>query len=167
MTPEFSRLVELARLPAQRRIEANAEERAALARRLGLLGLDRLVAEASLTRLPGDVVRLDARFEAELVQECVVTLEPVPARIAEDFAIVYSPQVEDAELVEIEAADAETLEGDAIDIGEAVAQQLSLALDPYPHAPGAALPEAALTEREAAAHPFAALAGLKPGGEGA
>jgi uncharacterized metal-binding protein YceD (DUF177 family) len=163
--PEFSRLVEIARLPAHRSIEATGDERAALARRFGLLALDRLIAEASLARMPGEAVRLEASFEADFVQECVVTLDPVPARIAERFAIVYSPEIEDPELVQIDEADAETLEGGAVDIGEAVAQQLSLALDPYPHAPGAVLPEAALTEREKAAHPFAALARLRPAGK--
>jgi hypothetical protein len=39
----------------------------------------------------------------------------------------------------LETEVAEPFEGDAIDIGEAVAQQLALALDPYPRAPGASL----------------------------
>ena len=46
-----------------------------------------------------------------------------------------------------------------IDLGEAVAQQLAIALDPYPRAPGAALPE----EPRAAGGPFAALKSLKRG----
>jgi hypothetical protein len=53
-------------------------------------------------------------------------------------------------------------DGAAIDIGEAIAQTLALALDPYPRAPDA---EAALKEAgvksEAEAGPFAALAALK------
>jgi hypothetical protein len=55
------------------------------------------------------------------------------------------------------------------DLGEAVAEQLALALDPYPRAPGAELPaeaaEAGSEEGEATAPgpaaPFAALAGLR------
>jgi hypothetical protein len=51
----------------------------------------------------------------------------------------------------------------SLDIGEAVAQELAVALDPYPHAPGAALesawqPEAAAEE---SAKPFAALEKLR------
>ena len=34
----------------------------------------------------------------------------------------------------------EPLEGDAIDIGEAVAQQLAVAMEPYPRAPGVEAP---------------------------
>ncbi len=47
------------------------------------------------------------------------------------------------------------------DLGEAVAQTLSLALDPHPRKPGAELDEAALRAGEA--NPFAAaLAKLRP-----
>ena len=53
-------------------------------------------------------------------------------------------------------------DGAAIDVGEAVAETLSLSLDPYPRAPGAeeAL-EAAGVKSEEEAGPFAALAGLR------
>ncbi len=42
-------------------------------------------------------------------------------------------------MVDLESDAAEPFDGDAIDIGEAVAQQLALALDPYPRAPGVSL----------------------------
>ena len=45
-----------------------------------------------------------------------------------------------------------------IDLGEAVAQQLAVSLDPYPRAPGATL---ASTGEAEAQSPFAALAALK------
>ena len=57
--------------------------------------------------------------------------------------------------------DIETEQGVA-DLGEALAQQLSLALDPYPRAPGASMPENA--EDDAAHSPFAKLLRLKPQG---
>ncbi|MDB5401383.1 MAG: hypothetical protein JWQ55_3401, partial [Rhodopila sp.] len=41
-----------------------------------------------------------------------------------------------------------------IDLGEAAAEQLGLALDPYPRMPGVELP---LAEDEPNPHPFAAL----------
>jgi hypothetical protein len=163
--PEFSRPVSVSRLlPGGRfAIEASEGERAALARRFGLQAIGRLVAEAGLTRLAGAAVRLDATLEADVVQSCVVTLDPVPARVADEFTVVYTPDLDPAEQVELtaEEEDVERLEGDTIDIGEAVAQQLSLALDPYPHAPGAALPDEATGAGDPAEHPFAALAKLK------
>jgi uncharacterized metal-binding protein YceD (DUF177 family) len=108
-------------------------------------------------------IRLEASLAAAVVQECVVTLEPVPAELSEDFTIIYGAPAAEDELLErglAEDGDFEPLAGAEIDIGEAVAQQLSLALDPYPRAPGASLP----ADEDAPAvveHPFAALAKLK------
>ena len=137
--PEFARAVELPRAIGRLTIHAvaaDAAERAALARRFSLLSLDRLEAEVRLERLEGGVVRLTASFAAEAVQECVVTLEPVPARIAEDFTVLYGAAEAGRDIVlDSEAEPVEPLEGGRIDIGEAVAQQLSLSLDPFPRAP--------------------------------
>jgi hypothetical protein len=56
-----------------------------------------------------------------------------------------------------------------IDLGEAVAQQLAVALDPYPRAPGAAWPQADTGDADIAAEPvrrpFAALDALKKRGK--
>jgi uncharacterized metal-binding protein YceD (DUF177 family) len=134
--PEFARPVDVPRTtgrPAIHKIAATADERAALARRFALLSLDRLEAEIRLERLPGGRVRLTASLVAEAVQECVATLEPVPARIAEEFFVLYG-EAKAAEDVTLDGED-EPLEGGRIDIGEAVAQELSLALDPFPRAP--------------------------------
>ena len=139
VTPEFSRPVEAPRTtgrPATHKIAANADERAALAQRFGLLSLDRLEAEVRLERLAGGLVRLSSTLSADAVQACVVTLEPVPARIAEEFSMLYG-EGEDLRDVTLDGEEepVEPLEGGRIDIGEAVAQQLSLALDPFPRAP--------------------------------
>jgi Large ribosomal RNA subunit accumulation protein YceD len=139
--PEFSRIVPTQRLSAQvstHRITADAAERAALARRFGLISLDRLDAEVRLQR-DGNDIRFEAELSADLVQACVVTLEPVPIGIAERFALCYRPGIDDdeAELLAAEDPEADIVEplaGESIDIGEAVAQQLSIAMEPYPRA---------------------------------
>jgi uncharacterized metal-binding protein YceD (DUF177 family) len=163
--PEFSRLLPVSRLPAGGRlaIEATGPERAALAQRLGLVAIDRLTAALQLTRLAGTAIRLEGRIEADIVQSCVVTLDPLPARVEDGFVLVYTPGLDAAREVELaaEEEDVEPLEGDTIDLGEAVAQQLSLALDPYPHAPGAVLPDEAADPPTPEDHPFAVLARLK------
>lgn len=137
--PEFARAVEAPRATGRattHAIAANADERAALARRFALLSLDRLEAEVRLERLEGGLVRLTASLAAAVVQECVVTLEPVPARIAEDFTVLYGAAEAARDVVlDGEAEPVEPLDGGRIDIGEAVAQQLSLSLDPFPRAP--------------------------------
>jgi uncharacterized metal-binding protein YceD (DUF177 family) len=159
--PEFSRPLALAAVPAggQRlALEAGPEERAALARRLGLLALEALSAELALAPGPDGAVAVTGQLAAEVVQECVVSLEPVRQRVAEPVAWRLLP--EGAEPADGEEdPDDIPCPGNQADLGEALAQQLSLALDPYPRAPDAELPE---DPGAAAAHgPFAALAKLR------
>jgi uncharacterized metal-binding protein YceD (DUF177 family) len=158
--PEFSRPVPLARIaaaPFEQEIAATAGECAALAARFGLLGLDRLTARIVLERKPGDTVLLTAEWEAAFTQECVVSLEPVSGTARERFELRYGPADAEGE-DDAEAPAFEPLAGDAIDLGEAVAQEFSLSLPPFPH-----LPDAVLEIGEAAGDegPFAVLGRLK------
>ena len=142
--PEFSRLVPLARLgaePFRQEIEASEAERAALALRLDLLALERLAATVELVRLDKEIFALRAAFEAEFVQSCVVTLDPVSGTAAEEFTLIYGPIEAEEEVggsVEDDVA-FEPIVGTAIDVGEAVAQQFALALPPFPRLPGASV----------------------------
>jgi uncharacterized metal-binding protein YceD (DUF177 family) len=156
---EFSRPVEISRLPEGRTamtIAATPAECAALARRFSLLALDRLEAALRLEWVGGRLLRLEATLSAELVQACVVTLEPVRSAIEDRFVLLYGSATETGSVMLRE--DEEVLEpivDGRIDLGEAVAQQLSLAIDPFPRAPGAA---ALADPAEGMASPFAALA---------
>src|SRR5256885_2060453 len=69
--------------PHFREIVATEAERAALARRLGLVALDRLSARLSWRREASGIICLEGELEAEVAQSCVVTLEPVAARVAD------------------------------------------------------------------------------------
>lgn len=124
-------------------IVADALERAALARRFGLDSLKALTASVTLTKIgDGRRVRLSANFSADVVQSCVVTLEPVPSRIEDSFVLVYDGDAggpAEAEIVVLlKGQDSpEPWSGNVIDVGKAIAEHLALALDPYPRAPGA------------------------------
>lgn len=150
--PEFSRRVPLARLgpePSRQEIAASKAECAALARRFDLVALDRLAAVVELVRQGPDRILLRAAFDAEFVQSCVVTLDPVAGAVSERFALLYGPpDLEESGVGGIEDDAAfEPLVGDAIDIGEAVAQEFALALPPFPRsaeADTAAAPAAAV-----------------------
>ena len=164
MTPEFSRLVPLARLGGEGlRLEtaATPAEREGLARRFGLLALDRLAAVVELHRRGAATILLEAEFEAEFTQECVVTLEPVAGAVAERFALVYGPlsAAPDESEAGGEGPAFEPLTGDAIDIGEAVAQELSLSLPEFPRHPDASVE--ALREPAPSDPRLAALARLR------
>jgi uncharacterized metal-binding protein YceD (DUF177 family) len=170
---EFSRLYRLDSLSEEPRgveIEAGAEEREALARRFELVSLDALTAQATLVRR-GEAIEAVGTLSARLTQSCVATAEPVEAALGEGFRIEFRPlPAEDRPEEEIELDEGELdvvfFEGGEIDLGEAVAQSLLLALDPYPRsaAAEAALREAGVKSEEEAraeASPFAALAALK------
>ncbi len=166
--PEFSRTVRVDTVAGQPRslsIGANEDERAALSKRFGLIGIERLSAEAELRR-SGDEVRATGTLSAAVVQSCVATGEPVPAEVQEDFSIVFRPHPEVAAEEEIELSEGELdvvfYDGASVDLGEAVAETLSLSLEPYPRSieADAALREAGvLSEADAAA--AGPLAGLK------
>lgn len=168
---EFSRLCRIDDLSEAARavsLEADPQEREALAKRFDLQAIGRLSAEASLARTSGRIVA-SGRLEAEVVQSCVATGEAVPAAVDEPFTIEFRPQPETAgdevELSETEL-DVVFYTGGAVDLGEAVAETLALSLDPFPRSPAAeeALREAGVKsedQAQAEASPFAALAALK------
>src|SRR3954463_16222176 len=90
---EFSRFVEADSVGThrmERRISANPEERAALAKRFDLIGIDRLEAVFSLKRAGGGVIHVSGELEAEVIQSCVVTLAAVPAKVVEAFSADFT-----------------------------------------------------------------------------
>ena len=160
---EFTRLVSLARLgaePFRQHIAADGDERGALARRFDLVSLDRLEADVELVREPMGTILLSAAFAAEFAQQCIVTLDPVAGGVSERFQLRYGPPEEEEMAPTGEDDPAfEPLESESIDIGEAIAQEFSLALPPFPRAPDAVI--AAEPEEDKAEGPFAALARLR------
>lgn len=148
-------------------LEANAAERAALARRFGLPAIDKLQAKLHLQRVHGGTaIRLSGHIDADVTQTCVVSLEPVQNRVEEDFTILYAadaPQDAIAAESDSEESWAEPLPQGGLDIGEVVAQHLSLALDPYPRRAETELPGQpdAAGFAPAKESPFSALAKLK------
>lgn len=166
--PEFSRPVRVDTLGAAPRaigIEADPAERAALAKRFGLLGLESLAGEVSLTR-NGERVTARGRIRASVVQSCIATGEPVQAALDEPFEVEFRPLSHSDAEEEVELAGAELdvvfYDGASADVGELAAETLSLGLDPYPRSPAAeeALRAAGVkSEEEArmASSPFAVL----------
>lgn len=177
---EFSHPIAADEIPSgglRVKIEADADQRAALASRFGLLALDALSGRFELRPLAGGpMIRVDGRIEARLSQPCVVTEAPVAEAIDLDAVLDFAPPGMVEENLDLTLADAdppEPIEGGIIDLGEICAQQMALAMDPYPRAEGAALdvvlealPEGRrkLVEREEPGSPFAKLAALKKDG---
>lgn len=147
--PEFSRIVDVAGIDEGGMplvLEANADERARLARRFGLIVIDGLAADVRLTPEEGGrLIRLAGALTADVVQTCVVTLEALHnhlvAPIDRLYATVASAQPDEpaAEEVRLDPAADDSPDpafDGRIDVGEAVAEELALGLDPFPRKPG-------------------------------
>lgn len=143
-------------------ITASKAEGAALALRFDLVAVDRLAANLVLKLDPMGNLVLQGRIEAAVVQRCVTTLEPVPAGLSDDFELVFSK--EDVDEGDRPLALPEPWPGESLDLGEIVAQQLGLALDPYPKSAGAAVVlggESGQDQPEGTHRPFSTLAKLR------
>jgi len=163
--PEFSRPIDRRQITAQPvRIEADEAERAALAKRFAIVSIGRLEAELELI-LDGEAVEARGRLGADIVQSCAVSGEDLPVTVDEPLTLRFVPeQPVEGEEIELDASELDEIPyaGTVFDLGEAVAQSLALAIDPYAVGPNAerARKEAGIAE-EAASGPFAALAALK------
>lgn len=178
MSEPFSRPIELSAVPAgglERSIVADAEELTALAKAYDIPEVRALAADFVLSREAGGVIRVKGRVTAGIVQTCVVSLAPVEQSIDEaiDVRLVEagSRRVKTAArpaaevMVDPAAPDPpDVLSSPMIDLGAIAAEHFLLAVDPYPRAPGAALPaEAADPFPDSSDSPFAALARLRGG----
>lgn len=141
MTPEWSRPVRIDTIGEGERtvsIEADADERRRLAGRFGLLGVDRLEARFALRR-EGAAILASGSVAADVTQACSITGEPLSAGVDEAVDLRFVDDlVGDDEEVELstDALDTLPIEGGTIDLGEAAAETMALALDPFPRAPG-------------------------------
>jgi hypothetical protein len=113
----------------------------------------------------------EARIEADITQNCVITLEPVRSHISRQFVrdLHLSRAVRhDPGAIEALAAGAgddeapEEITSPIYDVAGPVLEEFSLAIDPYPRAAGAAF-ESMADPAGQAVNPFAVLGRLKSG----
>ena len=166
---EFSRpfaLDTIGDAPRNVSIQASPEECAALTVRFGLAEVQALKAEAKLVA-EGDAYLATGYVRGSVIQLCIATDEPVPALVNERFEIRFvSPQhAPDADEIELASDDCDMMEhdGQSLDLGEAAAQTLALALDPFPRAANAELILAkagVVGDDEVVTGPFAGLKGM-------
>ncbi|WP_309751322.1 DUF177 domain-containing protein [Novosphingobium sp.] len=131
---EFERMIdlrEIGNVPIA--LSASAEECAALAARFDLVAVERLA--ATITLEPnGKTVNAAGRLIAEIVQSCAISGEDLPVSIDETLTLRFVPaRAATAADIDLTAEELDELEytGTAFDLGEAVAQSLALAIDPY------------------------------------
>ncbi|MEN9717405.1 MAG: hypothetical protein RIQ99_283 [Pseudomonadota bacterium] len=165
---EFARPYDLRHLPTEPvRLVATPDERTQLARRFGLVSVDAMAATITL-KPEGQTVRASGRLTAQIVQSCAVSGDDLPVTIDEPVALRFippgSPGTPDEEL-ELDSNELDDIEMEvqgSFDLGEALAQSLALAIDPFAVGPNAeeARRKSGLLD-PGPAGPFAALAALK------
>ncbi|SNB52291.1 Uncharacterized metal-binding protein YceD, DUF177 family [Arboricoccus pini] len=165
--PEMSRPVSIHRLPEDGlnlEIEADKAECDALASRLDLVALRSLKATLRVARHgSAEVFAVDGELEARVIQTCVVSLEPFESVTWLPFQRLFTTgEVPDETEITIDPdlLDLEPLEGDKLDVGEIVVEELAVNLDPYPHAPGFEPGQDVVSEPPRDG-PFAVLSALK------
>lgn len=156
--------------PTRFEIVPDAQERAALAERLGLTKLSRLRFAGALHPEGRGDWRLEATLGATVVQPCAVTLAPVTTRI--DAAVLrrYLANLPAPDAgAETEMPEDDTVEPlpRTLDLPLVMEEALSLELPDYPRASGtdfegkSALPPGAAPITDAETRPFAGLASLR------
>ncbi len=151
-------------------LKPSEDELEALRAFLGLRKLAKFSFRGTLEFTENRAVRLEAKLGASVTQSCVVTLEPVRARVDEVITRVYSKKwvapAEDRQMHEDEDENLDRLV-DPLDMGLVASEALALALPPYPRASDAALEDTSFAPPGVAplsdedVKPFAGLAALK------
>lgn len=173
----FSFMVKVAHIslnPVTVRISADKDELDRLARQWGVREVLSFDAEAALGRWKRDGIRVKGKVTVSLIQDCVVTLEPVGQEIDEDFEAIFVPEGSRLAnraldghgemFIDPDGPDApEVFTGDSIDVGAVAAEFAALSIDPYPRTPGAGFAD--LIEDDPVSDkkpsPFAVLQGFK------
>jgi len=131
--PEAGRHVELV---------APAAALPAIAAQAGVNGINRLVVHFDVSHR-GDGLRVAGQVEGEVVQTCVVTLEPLVNDVREEVDLTFSPSLRDDEGdIEVsgdpeERAPREPMPGRSVDLAAVAVEFLMLGIDPYPRKSGA------------------------------
>lgn len=175
-SPEFPRPVTAASVPPSGmdlRLEASEAERAALAERFAVPSVGRLEAQIRLVPRAGGAIDAQGRIVAEVTQVCVVSLEPVSTSLDIPLKRLFRPlrasrTHDDAGELDLtfdpDEEDEEPFDGASFDLGEAVAEELALSLDPFPRHLDArleALPDEDAEPAPERPNPFASLQGLR------
>lgn len=156
-------------------IDAGPDDLARLAALMQVSSVDSFAAQITVEKFRGGV-RAVGDLQARVTQPCIVTFEPVVQEISEPVDRIFLPDPDIASdsapgsevFVDLEGDDIpDHLSGPELDLAPLLLEVLGLAIDLYPRAPGAELPEGADDGDDDSLNPFAALKSLKAGSDGA
>lgn len=165
VTPEFSHKADIRAISSEPiKLRANQAERNALAKRFGIVSISSLNAKLEI-EATGTKIVAAGRLRSSIMQSCAISAEDLKVYIDEQIRLIFvQERAVDKDEIELEEAECDEIlySGKIFDLGEAVAQSLALAIDPYLTGPNAeeARQKAGLSDGTDVG-PFAALAALK------
>ena len=159
---------------SQYEFKANANQRSALSCRFGCVDIPCFEVRARITPLRKDgQYRVSGVVTARVVQNCVVSLEPLTSDFEQELDLLLLPEMANEDLqIDLEDEEYEFYSVNVVDLGEIGAVEMALAIDPYPRAPGVTISELGPGAGEkgyevneeaqlGGNRPFAALAAIK------
>ena len=162
-------LGDLGRSGAEITLDTNAEERARIAAWADVPAVEAFGAKVQLRKHSANRFSLDADLTADVVQECVVTLEPVKSRIEKhvhrELHLAHQTRHRPNEVIPLAAGAGddevpEEIESLDYNLAGPLLEEFALALDPYPRAPGVEF-TVPVEPEPARENPFAVLKSLK------
>ncbi len=147
---EFSRPIDVTTVGKNGRqfnFQATEAEKTALAFRFDILEIIRLNANADITPAKKGQYKLMVSYNVKLNQACSISLETVTDDVSGNFTVILQhpprepnkqSQKEDLEVdFDYEESDFEYINSNLVDVGELIAQYISLEINPYPRKSGA------------------------------
>jgi uncharacterized protein len=141
----FSHTVLVRDVPASGKtlhLEAGPDDLVELANELGLAAMERLEADIEVLPVGSNSLRVRGVVDGDVVQTCIVTLDPVRQSVREDIDVIFLPEEErgkdGAKTVLLDPEDEEERDYFAegrLDLAPIVSEHLALGLDPYPRKP--------------------------------
>ncbi len=166
------------------KLVANPEERAAVAERLEVKSIEKLEAKVHMfPKNSGHVLEITGHLNADVTQECAVTLELVVSHIEDEFSAWYANYDQAASFTRAqhdmqarllseeqpimeERDDPEPMVEGQVDVADLVIQYLSLAINPYLRDAGTELSsdssKKVVSQGTLRPNPFAALKNWRP-----
>jgi hypothetical protein len=147
-------------------VTANPEQRAQLAKWVDIGAVSNFHALVTLRRISGNRFAYDATLSADIVQACVVTIEPVHSHLALEISRVLhlirlplNAKIVPQEFSPGSDEGPEEIQDTRYDIATPLLEEFALAIDPYPRCPGVAFePE---PDDDTTKGPFEVLKSLK------
>ena len=129
-------------------LEASEKERQQLAKRFQVEKIHFLMADLAI--YPDEIIKIKGKLQALTQRECVISLSKFDEKMSEEFEVLYAdnPPENSDEIID-------TIDKGRIHLGDIVAEQYGLALNPFPKKPGVKNPYQEVEEERQ--NPFADL----------